>query len=148
MLKDVTKAVKGNKTVMLVIGIIVIVVIIAVVWKIYKGFKTGSNAIGESLGDATIAAQTGINLNRVTFIRGTAAHLWDKGVTNYWVVTNYDEQLFIDNINKMATVKEVYLLDQFFKNKAGYGLGYVIAKSFSDSEKAKLKTEYRGALQQ
>lgn len=146
MLKDVTRAVKGNKTVMLVLGIIVILVIIAVVWKIYKGFKAGSNALGETIGDAAIAAQTGVNVNRVSFIRGTAATLWDKGVTNWIFTVNYDEQMFIDTINKMVSVKEVALLDQFFKEKAGYTIGYVISNSFSSSEKAKVKPEFLGIL--
>lgn len=146
MLKDVSKAVKGNKTIMLTLGIIVIVVIIAIVWKVYKGFKAGSNALGETIADATIAAQTGVNVNRVSFIRGVANLLWDKGVTNYWVTVNYDEQLFIDNINKMTGTKEVALLDSLFRDKAGYTLGYVIANSFSDGEKAKLKPEFLGVL--
>jgi hypothetical protein len=146
MLKDVTKAVKGNKTIMLVLGIVLIVVIVVIVWNIYKGFKAGSNAVGQTLGNDAIAIRTGIQAARVGHIRGIADLLWNKAVTNWIFTINYNEQMFIDNINKMSNVKEVSLLDEFFRDKAGYSIGYVIAVSFSTSERAKLKPEYLGVL--
>lgn len=150
MLKDVAKTVKANKTLMLVIGIVAIIIIVAVIWKIYQGFKKGTDVVGDSIGNNAIAAQTGIQLARVSFIRGLATDLWENGVDRKWAwraLRNYNEEKFIAAINSMVNIKEVALLDEFYKTKSAEKLWDVIDSAFSATDKAKVKTEFLGQLQ-
>jgi hypothetical protein len=118
MLKDVTTAVKGNKTVMLIIGIVVMIIIIAVIYNVYKGVKSGSRAIGNTLGDAAIAAQTGLSVARVEAIRQDANNLWKNSVHFLFGIFSYfrtvDGNDFVASINGKQSDKEVALLDELY----------------------------------
>lgn len=150
MLKDITKGIKGNKTLYALVSVIVVIIIVAVVWHLYKAIKTGSAAVGQALGNAEISVQTGIPAARVTYIRSEANKLWDEGVQTHWYtlgIRNYNEDMFIETINAMANVKEVALLDELYKERSAERLKDAITASFDDTERAKLNAQYYAALQ-
>ena len=128
-----------------VLIVIIIVVIAILITKIYKGFKSASNAAGQALGNATIAASLNMPVNRVVYIRSEAAKLWQDGVspkTGWKWLRNYDEAMFIRTINAMALANEVRLLDQLYQENSGERLKDAIDTSFNSTDKAKLNQQW------
>lgn len=122
--------------------------IIYVIYQLYKAYQSAKDAAGKLLADQAVAENLNIPVARVSYIRSLANELWDNGVTNYWAFYDYDEEMFITDINQMQNIKEVGLLDQFFKEKSGKRLKDVINASFSNSDKARVKADLLAYLLQ
>lgn len=137
----------GKKGSSPLLGIVIVVALIFIVVKIYKATKSAANATGQALGNGVIAAQLGMHVDRVIYIRSEATALWEKGVKTYlWTVRDYDEEMFIKSINGMVTAKEVALLDQLYQEASGERLKDAINSSFSASDKAKLNQQWLAVL--
>ena len=130
------------------INIFLVVAIVIVLYQVYKSLKTGSKAIGQSLGDQALAVQVGIDAARVNYIRTKATELWDNGVTNYIITRDYDEDMFINVINQMNTGAEYALLDQFFAeyHKDGWTVSQVVQASFNTDEKNRIRRDIYGFI--
>ena len=135
---------KGNSIVNTVIGILLIIAIIVILTKVYKAMNTGSKLIGEQIGDQTLSVQTGVPAARIAYIRGKGQELWDKGVTDWWLTYNYDEDMFIQAINDMSNTGELSLLNSFFKgiHSKGVSVKGVVSEAFNSSDIARLKAGY------
>lgn len=124
------------------------IALVAIVVSIYKAAKSGGNAVGNIIGDQTVSVQTGIDVNRVSFLRTIAYNLWENGVdlpfgskaAPRWM-RDYDEELFIKAINTCVNVKEASLLNEFYQQKSGEQLAQAIEASFDSSNKARCKQE-------
>lgn len=150
MLKDITKGIKGNKTLYAIVSVVVVIIIAYVIWHIYKAIKTGSQALGQTLGTEAVSIQTGIPVARVGYIRSEASRLWDDGYTSYlWgSVETIDQDMFISVINAMTSTKEVALLDEFFKERGGKRIKDILAKVWwTDDVKNKINSNYYNVLQ-
>ena len=146
MLKDV-KFPGGKKgTISTVITIALIILIIAVVIKVYKALKTSSNVAGQAIGNEVISVKTGIKTDRVVYIRSEATRLWEKGVWSVFWVRNYNEEMFINVINEMASAKEVVLLDQLYQEQSGERLKDAIDASFNATDRSKVNSQWMAVL--
>ena len=120
------------------------IALVAIIVSIYKAAKSGGNAIGNIIGDQTVSAQTGVDVNRIGYLRTLAFNLWENGVDLPFGSTSlprwmrdYDEELFIKAINACVNTKEAAVLDEFYQQKSGEQLAQVIEASFTKSDKDK-----------
>lgn len=128
MLKDVTKAVKGNKTVMLVLGVVIIIVIVMVIYNIYKASKTGAAALGGLVGQQIIMQQTGIQPSRQDVCLQVAQDC-RKAMTIdpifHTVLWTTDEDV-VAALNQLTSVPEAKFTSQQFRELAGISLKSVV----------------------
>lgn len=119
---------------------IIVVAVCVIVWQIFKATQEGSKAIGTIIGDATVATQTGVDINRVAYLRSLGQELWFKGVERSWKtlwVRDYNEEKFIAAINQCKDTKEASLLNQAYKTVSAESLGDAVRASFKESDIAK-----------
>jgi hypothetical protein len=126
----------------------IIIVVIIVIAKVYKAFMSGANAVGNAAADAARSGTTGISLARLTHIRTAAEALWNNGTGgHHWFTpSQYNEEMFIETINKMANTAELAALCDYYQEYAKESLKYSVDESFTDSDKAKLKATYYSSL--
>jgi hypothetical protein len=138
-----TSTVKSNiNYILTIIGVVIIIIII---YNIYKAAKTGSNIIGQGIGNQILSQQTGVHPTRINYLRQLATDLWDNAVSRPWyaafLVRDYDEQKFIDALNSCMDGREAKLLSQFYKQASGESLRQAVNSSFSAANKAKVNSE-------
>jgi hypothetical protein len=143
---DVTRRAK-------MIFILLIVILICIfIYRVYKGAKSGATAIGDAMGDELLAAQTGVPVTRIKWLRDQAARL-NEAVTKYnwwssWDLsngTNIDEDAWIQILVQLQTVNECIIISNFYrelKTKTGNGLKTDVDEAFNAKEKARIQRVY------
>lgn len=150
MLKDVTKAVKGNKTLMIVLGIVITLIVLAVLWKIYQGAKKGTEAAGNAGGRLIVQQQTGITPARQLVCEDVAqqAHMAIHGDGGWFKIpglsdrSDEDEEAFITQLNRLQTANEAAYSSVHYKTFWGSrNLLTDANKYLNASERAQIKLE-------
>lgn len=119
--------------------VVVVIVIAIVMYRLYKAAKSGATAVGDTLGDAIIAQQTGMPVQRIKVCREVANNLVNAIQTKVWFIEDVDEEAFINELNRLVAGNEAQLVAQFFKEQKPHGLKSYINDAFSEGEKARLK---------
>ncbi len=127
------KAGKNNTMLTGIVSLAITVCIIILLVKIYKAMAAGTNAVGQQIGNQTIAVQTGVPAARISYLRDVAVQA-NKGVYRIWGI-NKISWVFDDDVvaacNLVNSAAEAALVSRFYKENTGDSLRYdVIESSF------------------
>ena len=127
----------------IIIMVVVIIAIVMIVKSIYNASKAGGLAIGEQMGKTIIELQTGIAPARQSVCEDVADTIFKTGYTVYpfiGSVFNVNDEIFINQINRLLTTQEAALSNAMFKQKTGQNYSWLI-NDFTFSGSARINPE-------
>lgn len=119
--------------------------------KIYQGFKAAGGDVASAAEAASVAAQTGVAVDRVAVCKDVA-HQCEVAIWNFhkvwWLfgiefhtVAFRDLQPVIDNLNRLTTVQEAALTSDFYKKEAqGHSLRDDVKHFLSDGKQKEINS--------
>lgn len=141
---------KVNDTLQIILTIAIVAVVGLIIWNVVKGLKAGGKLVGDAIGGAITAQQTGISVPRQNFIRSLVADI-ESHVTRVpltgWKVWVSDEGV-TEALNKLVTAQEAKLLSEYYKQATGESLrsDIVFGGYFTGASRKKINSIILNAL--
>lgn len=142
----------GQRMIRLVVTILLIILICIIIWKIWKAVNAGAGAAGTIIEQQIVQSQTGVSPTRQTEIKGIAdaAHkaIWGDKRSKLnpfgWFGESFDawtedEEAFISAVNRLQTVNEVSLFNDYYRQIGGKSARSDMNEYLDSSDIAEIK---------